>query len=134
MRPHKVQFEAMHRSKQSDFERDLEGKTSMVESDHEGKRSMLENVFEAKSSMLEQPFRAPCGFKARSSSDFERSIASKENEHARALISSFQLPQSRHVARSDAPKSKPEQRFRAPSGYGAGSSSAFERPVATENA
>ena len=69
VKSHKVQLEAMHNSKHNDFERDSEGKTSMVERAFEGKRSMLE-----------QCFRALSGLKARSSSDFERSVASKEKE------------------------------------------------------
>ena len=113
MKSHKVQLEAMHSSKQSDFERDFEGKRSIVESAFEGKRSMLESAFEGKRSMLEQCFRALSGFKARSSSDFERSVASKEKEacsstdfersvafrrykkQARAVISSAQRPKSK---------------------------------------
>ena len=92
----------MHNSKESDFERDFEVKTSMVESAFEGKR----NTFE-------QCFRALSGLEARSSSDFERSVASKEKEacasinfersvafrrskkQARALISSAQRPKSK---------------------------------------
>ena len=46
VKSHKAQLEAMHSSKQSNFERDFEGKTSMVESAVEGKRSMLESAFE----------------------------------------------------------------------------------------
>ena len=62
---HKVQLEARHSSKQSDFGRDFEaitsmiesafeGKTNMLESASEGKRSMLESASEGKRSMLEQ--------------------------------------------------------------------------------
>ena len=76
----------------------------------EGKRSMLESASEGKRSMLEQCFRALSGLKARSSSDFECSVASKEKEacsssdfersvafrrykkQARAVISSAQRP------------------------------------------
>ena len=64
VKSHKVQLEAMHSSKQSDFEREFEGKTSMIESAFERKRSMTESAF-------------------------ERSVASK---HARAVISSAQWP------------------------------------------
>ena len=70
--------EVMHSSKQSDFERDLQVKTSKVESAFEGKRSIPESAFEGKRSMFEQCFRALSGLEARSSSDFERSVASKE--------------------------------------------------------
>ena len=87
MKSHKVQLEAIHSSKQSDFERDVEGKSSIVESAFEGKRSMLESAFEGRRSMLEQCFRALSGLKACSSSDFERSVASQQ---ARAVISSAQ--------------------------------------------
>ena len=92
VKSHRAQLEAMRSSKQSDFERDSEGKTSMIETAFEGKRSMLESASEGKKSMLEQCFRALSGLKARSSSDFERSAASKEKKHARALISSPQWP------------------------------------------
>ena len=92
---HKIQLEAMHKSKQSDFERDLEGKTSMIESAFEGKRSMLESAFEGKRSMLEQRFRALW--------------PRKKKKHARALISNAQWPQSSHFERSDAAESKLEQ-------------------------
>ena len=102
VKSHKVQLEARHSSKQSDFERDFEGKASMVEGAFEGKRSMLDRVFEGKRSILEQCFRALSSLEARSSSDFERSVASKKKKHARALVSSAQSP-------SDAPKSKLEQ-------------------------
>ena len=91
-------------------QRDFEGKTSMIESAFEGKRSMLESASEGQRSMLEQCFRALSGLKARSSSDFECSVASKEKEacsssdfersvafrrykkQARAVISSAQRP------------------------------------------
>ena len=72
VKSHKVQFEAMHSSNQSDFERDFEGKTSMVESAFEGKQSMLESGSEGK--------------EACSISTFERSVASKQS---RALISAL---------------------------------------------
>ena len=52
----------------------------MVERAFEGKQNMLDSAFEGKRSMLEQSFRALSGLKARSSSDFERSVASKEKE------------------------------------------------------
>ena len=79
-------------------------------------KSMLESAFEGKRSMLEQCFRALSGLEARSSSDFERSVASKEkeacssidfdrsvaSEHVRAVISNAQWPAS-------ATKSKLEQ-------------------------
>ena len=52
----------------------------MIESAFEGQRSMLENAFEGKRSMLDQRFRALSGYGARSSSDFERSMASKDKE------------------------------------------------------
>ena len=74
----------------------------MIGSAFEGKISMLEIACKGTKNMLEQCFRALSGLKARSSSDFERSMASKEKKHARALISSAQSP-------SDAPKSKLEQ-------------------------
>ena len=90
VKSHKVQLEARHSSKQSDSERDFEGKTSMNESAFEGKRSMLESASEGKKSMLEQCFRALSGLKARSSSDFECSVASKEKE----TCSSFDFERS----------------------------------------
>ena len=75
-----------------------------------------------------------------SSSDLERSVTS---EHARAMISSAQWPRTKkkHAralilsaqSLSDAPKSKLEHWFRAPSVQKASSSSDFERPVATEH-
>ena len=109
----KVQLEARHSSKQSDFKRDFEGKTSMIESALEGKRSMLE-----------QCFRALSGFKARSSTDFERSVAFRRSKkQARAVIWSAQRP-----------KSKLEQLFRAPSGYGARLSSDPERTLRKKRA
>ena len=74
----KVQLEARHSSKQGEFERDFEGKTRMIESAFEGKKSLLESASEGKRSMLEQCFRALSGLKARPSSDFERSVASKQ--------------------------------------------------------
>ena len=80
VKSHKVQLEARHSSKQSDFEREFEEKTSIVESAFEGKRSVLESASEGKRSMLEQCFRALSGLKARSRNDFECSAASKENE------------------------------------------------------
>ena len=92
MKSHKVQLEARHSSKQSDFENDFEGKTSMVESAFEGKRSMLESAFEGKRSMLELCFRALSGLEARSSSDFERPVAT---EHVRAVVSSAQSKKQR---------------------------------------
>ena len=52
----------------------------MIESAFEGKKRMLESASEGKRSMLEQCFRALSGLKARSSSDFECSVASKEKE------------------------------------------------------
>jgi len=85
----------------------------MIESVFEGQRSMLENAFEGKQNMLEPRFRELSGFQARSSSDFERSVASKDKEacsstdfersvafrrckkQARAVISSAQQPQSK---------------------------------------
>ena len=118
----------MHSSKQSDFERDSEGQTSMVESAFEDKKKHARKCFRRKN-------------EACSSSDFERSVASK---HARAMISSAQWPRrkkkyaraliSRAQWPSGATKSKLDQRFRAPSGQKASSSSGFERPVATEHA
>ena len=81
MKSHKVQLEARHSSEQSDFGRDSEGNRSMVESAFEGKRSMLESCFEGKRSMFDQYLRALSGLKARSSSDFECSVASKENKN-----------------------------------------------------
>ena len=77
------------------------------------KKSMLESASEGKRSMLEQCLRALSGFKARSSSDFECSVASKEKEacsssdfersvafrrykkQARAVISNAQRPKSK---------------------------------------
>ena len=58
----------------------------------EGKRSRLEGAFEGKRSMLEQCFRTLSGLEARSSNDFERSVAPK---HARAVISSAQSKKQR---------------------------------------
>ena len=54
----------------------------MVESVFEGKRNMIGSAFEGKRSMLEQCFRS--ALKAHSSSDLERSVASK---HSRAVLS-----------------------------------------------
>ncbi len=102
VKSHKEQLEAMHSSKQSDSERDFEGRTSMIESACEGKRSMLQSAIEGKKNMLEKCFRALSGLKARSSSDFERSVASKEKEACSS--SDFE----RSVAFST-PKSKLEQ-------------------------
>ena len=65
----------MHSSKQSNFERDIEGKTSLVESVFEGKKH-ARKWFRRKK-------------EACASSHFERSVASK---HARAVISSAQWP------------------------------------------
>jgi len=42
VKSYKVQLEAMHSSKQSDFERDFEGKRSKLDSAFDVKRSMLE--------------------------------------------------------------------------------------------
>ena len=94
---------------------------------------MLESAFEGTNSMLEQRFRALSGLKARSSSDFKRSVASKEKEacssidfersvaskHVRAVSSSAQwLRRKKNHARAvisnaqwlaGAPKSKLEQ-------------------------
>ena len=113
MKSHKVQLEARHSSKQSDSEREFEEKTSIVESAFEGKESVLESASEEKRSVLEQCFRRLSGLKARSSSDFECSVASKEKEEcsssdfersvaskrykkqARAVISSAQRPKSK---------------------------------------
>ena len=39
VKSHKMQPEAMHSSKHSDFERDFEGKTSMVESAFDGEKT-----------------------------------------------------------------------------------------------
>ena len=52
----------------------------MIESAFEDKQSMLESASDGKRSMLEQCFRALSGIKARSSSDFECSVASKAKE------------------------------------------------------
>ena len=80
VKSHKVQLEARHSWKHSDFERDFEGKTSMIESAFEEQKRMLESASEGKRRMLEQCFRALSDLKARSSSDFECSVASKEKE------------------------------------------------------
>ena len=85
-----AQFEAER------FRKGLRRKTSMVESAFEGKTNMLERAFEGKRSMLEQCFRALSGFKACSSSDFERSVAFRRyKKQARAVISSAQRPKSK---------------------------------------
>jgi hypothetical protein len=78
VKSHKVQLEAMHRSKQSDFE----------SSSSDFERSVASKEKEACSS---SDFERKSGFKARSSSDFERSVASKR---ARAGISS---EKSKHI-------------------------------------
>ena len=44
------------------------------------KKKHAQSAFEGKRSMLEQCFRALSDFRAHSSSDFERSVASKEKE------------------------------------------------------
>ena len=80
MRSHKVQLEARHSSKQSDFEKEFEEKTSIVESAFEGKRSVLESASEGKGSMLEQCFECSVAVASKekeacSSSDFESSVA-----------------------------------------------------------
>jgi len=126
VKSHKVQLEARHSSKQSDFERNCEGQKSIVESAIEWKRSMLESAFEGKRSMLEQWFRVLSGFEARSSRDFEPSGGSKEKEACSST-------DYERWFRADDPKSKLEQWFGAPSGQKASSSSDFERPVATEH-
>ena len=64
--------EALHSSEQIDFE----VKQNIVECALKEKKT----CFEGKRSMLEQRFRALSGFQARSISDFERSVASKEKE------------------------------------------------------
>ena len=123
VKSHKVQLEAMHSSKQSAFERDFEGQKNMVESAFEEKEACSNVLSKEKTvcsevlpkenkNMLEQRFRALSGFQARSSSDFECSVASKEKEacsssdfersvafrrykkQARAVISSAQRPKS----------------------------------------
>ena len=106
----------MHSSEQRDFERDFEGKTNMVESAFEGKKNMLESAFEGNKSMLEQLFRALSGFRARSSSDFERSVASTEKEASsstdfeRAVAFKRSEKQARAVLWSDQlPKNKLQQ-------------------------
>ena len=76
VKSHKVQLEARHSSKQSDFERKFEGKRSIIESAFERKRSIVESV---------------C-----SSNDFERSVACRRyKKQARAVISSAQRPKSK---------------------------------------
>ena len=86
----------------------------MIESAFEGKRNMTESAFKGKCSKVLSNEKEAC-----SSSDFERSVALRRyKKQARAVISSAQRP-----------KSKLEQRFRAPSGYGARSSNDFERSV-----
>ena len=116
MRSHKVQLEARHSSKQSDFERDSEGKTSMTAGAFEETKSMLESASEGKRSMLEQCFRALSGIKARSSSDFECSVASKEQEACsssdfeRSLAFRGYKKQARAVnSNAQQPKSKLEE-------------------------
>ena len=112
VKSHKVQLEAMRSSTQSYSERDFEGKTSMIETVAEGKKAGSE-VLSKKKNMLEQCFRGLSGLKARFSSDFERSVASKEKEacssidfersvafrryrkQSRAVISSAQRPKSK---------------------------------------
>ena len=54
VKSHKVQLEARHSSKQSDFEKDFEGKTSMVERAFDGKRSIFKVLSKERKSMLEQ--------------------------------------------------------------------------------
>ena len=48
-----IQLEAMHSSKQSGFERNVEGKKNIVETFLEGKRNML-SAFKRKRNLIEQ--------------------------------------------------------------------------------
>ena len=67
---HRAQLEAIHCSKQSDFDRDFQGNMKCCRIQRR---------------LLEQRFRALSGFEAWPSSDFERPVAA---EHADATISS----------------------------------------------
>ena len=87
--------------------------------------------------MLEQRFRALGGLEARSSSDFERSVASTEKEacsleqsfRALSRLQTFKKQARAVIWSAQRPKSKPEHGFRAPSGHAARSNSDFERSV-----
>ena len=127
VKSHKVQLEARNNKHDRKFFR--------------RKRSMLESAFEGKRSMLERCFRALSAFKARSSSDFERSVASKEKEacssidfersvaskHAQRLLRRSKKQARAVISSAQWLRSTLEQSFRAPSVYGARLSRDFER-------
>ena len=142
VKSHKAQLEAMHSSKQSDFERDVEGKQTRRKNKHARKcfrrkegacssndlersvaSSMLEQWFRAlsglerKRSMLEHWFRALSGVRACSNSAFERSVAAQTPQKA-SSSSDFERPvatvQARAViSRAQWLRSTLEQWFRA---------------------
>jgi hypothetical protein len=98
----------------------------MIESAFEGKRSVLESASEGKRSMLEQCFRALSGFKARSSNDFECSVASREKEACSSSYFERSVAFRRYKKQARAMISSARDQK-------ASSSSDFERPVATEH-